>query len=79
MTTKTWLPSLFSVSGGKYHYAAGAIHESAAWCPTRTLCGRTVTPLNYYETAADADHYTGGRLAMYQCRQCLAKIEGDKS
>lgn len=68
-------PELFSVKGGAYHYPSEVISD-ASWQPTRTACGRIVTPLNYFETADDADSYTGRRLALYQCKQCLAKIEG---
>lgn len=67
-----------SLYGIEIHYAAGAIHQSAAWCPTRTMCGRTVTPLNYYDTTADADRWTGGRLASHACKQCFDKIDEGK-
>lgn len=63
---------LFSVSGGKFHKPATAPTREEAWKPRLTVCGRTVTPVNFFETAEDANLYTGGRLHLYLCRHCAA-------
>lgn len=66
-----WIDTaLFSISGGKFHKPAGPIHRSQAWCPTRTACGLTITPLNYFVTAEDANRYVGGRLEAHMCQHC---------
>ncbi len=71
--TDIWLDAaLFSVADGKFHKPAGPMHKSQAWCLTRTACGRTVTPLNYFKTEADAESHTGGRLRLHTCKHCVA-------
>lgn len=71
MTDSTWLEiKLFSTDGGKFHKPAGPIHQSQAWCPTRTACGLTVKPVNYFEKLTDAYRYTGGRLSAHLCKHC---------
>lgn len=74
MAAATWIDTaLFSVCGGKFHKPAGPIHRSQSWCPTRTACGVTVTPLNYFVTTEDASQHTGGRLAAHMCKRCASK------
>lgn len=63
---------LFSVSDGKYHKPAIEPTRADGWKARLTVCGRIVTPQNFFETAADADHHTGGRLSEYLCRRCAA-------
>lgn len=62
--------ALISVSNGKFHKPKGAFERSNAFRPTDTVCGGTVTPENYFKTEADADSYTGGRLARFMCKHC---------
>jgi len=37
-------------------------------------CGRSLVPDNFFETVADADRYTGGRLENHICQQCERKV-----
>ena len=62
--------ALISVANGKYHKPAGPIPRSQVFRPILTVCGRTVTPLNYYKTTNDANSYTGGRLPRHLCQHC---------
>lgn len=69
--SNTWLnAALITVAGGKFHVPAGPIHSSSAYCPTRTVCGMTIEPQNYFVCEADANRYTGGRLATFKCKLC---------
>jgi hypothetical protein len=62
--------ALFSVRNGKYHKPAQPFERPLAWKPTLTVCGRTLTPLNYFVTEADADRHTGHRLSRWLCQRC---------
>lgn len=56
-----------SVKGGKVHRPAETTRDRMAWLrPMTTVCGRTVAPLNVYDTIEAA---TGGRPAR-MCSQC---------
>jgi hypothetical protein len=63
---------LFSVAGGKFHRPSDPA-VTRPWQPTTTRCGLTVTPLNYFLTAADADRQTGGRLSIFMCATCAKR------
>jgi hypothetical protein len=63
---------LFSVSAGKFHKPATGPTREEAWKPRLTVCGKTLTPVNFFETADDANAYTGGRLHLYLCQHCVA-------
>ena len=62
---------LFSVAGGKFHRPVNPIIERKdAFKPTKTACGITVRPLNYFASNEDAESHTGGRLAKWLCKRC---------
>lgn len=62
---------LISVKDGKFHRLANPeVERNQAWKPALTVCGRTVTPVNYFVTEADAAKYTGNRLVRYGCKHC---------
>ena len=66
---------LFSVRGGNFHKPHTQPTREQGWQPRLTACGRIVTPLNFFETAEDADRHTGGRLSRHLCKQCEALME----
>lgn len=63
-----------SVKGGKFHRLENTAvdQDQPAWTPRAMVCGRTLEPHNFFQTAADADSYTGGRLETYACKHCFA-------
>jgi hypothetical protein len=69
---------IVSVQGGKFHRPESTLFDgdSSDLRNARLMrCGRSLVPFNFFETIADADSYTGGRLQRYVCQQC-EKREG---
>jgi hypothetical protein len=64
-----------SVKGGKFHKPVNTEFNRAepSWKPRLMQCGRTVQPLNFFETVDDADKYSGGRIERFGCKQCGVK------
>lgn len=72
---------IVSVKGGKYHRPDDTLFSDGghAFRDARLMrCGRSLVPLNLFQTIADADKYTGGRLDRYICQHCERKIEGQR-
>lgn len=65
---------IFSTKGGRFHQQAEVFAH--AWLPTLAVCGRKLTPVNYFNTPAEADAYTGGRLAQFMCKHCTRPPKG---
>lgn len=64
---------IVSVKDGKFHRPAEtqfAGEGNDFRNPRLMRCGRSLTPYNFFETIADADRHTGGRLTRYACQQC---------
>ena len=66
---------LFSVQGGHLHISAQPFERSQGWRPRASLCGRVLTPLNYFESTEDANKYCGGRLTAWLCKHCAKAQE----
>jgi hypothetical protein len=68
---------IVSISGGKFHrpqdttFSGGGSDIRDA---RLMRCGRSLVPLNFFETIADANRHTGGRLEGYICQQCERKV-----
>jgi hypothetical protein len=68
--TDTFAAAAVKVAGGKFHRLAEPnTPRAAAWKATRSACGRTITPQNYFDTVEEALAYCGGR-SQFLCRQC---------
>lgn len=72
---KTEHIELVSVKDGKYHRLENpeiTYDGRPFWTPRMMACGRSLEPHNFFETAEDANRYTGGRLEKYICKHCVA-------
>jgi hypothetical protein len=68
---------IVSVQGGKFHRPDTTLFDGGAndFRNARLMrCGRLLVPFNFFETVADADSYTGGRLQSRICQQCEKRI-----
>ncbi len=67
---------IVSVSGGKFHRPDNTLFNGGNVFRDERLmrCGRSLVPSNCFETIADADKYTGGRLGRYICQHCEKKV-----
>lgn len=68
---------IVSVKDGKFH-RPGSVEFNGGSNDLRNArlmrCGRSLVPLNVFETIASADRHTGGRLERYICQQCERKV-----
>ena len=68
---------IISVQGGKFHRPDDTLFNGGSndLRNARLMrCGRSLVPLNFFETVASADQHTGGRLERYICQQCERKV-----
>lgn len=68
---------IVSVKDGKFHRPDSVVFNGNGndFRDARLMrCGRSLVPLNFFETIANANEYTGGRLERYICRQCERKV-----
>lgn len=75
--TKECVTEIISVQGGKFHRPDNTLFngDSSDFRNARLMrCGRSLVPFNFFETVADANNYTGGRLQNYICQQCETKV-----
>lgn len=63
--------SVIQVKGGKFHRPKVTTLNRMAWFkPMETECGITVSPLNVFQSVADATSYTGGNTT-HLCQKCI--------
>ena len=68
---------IVSVKDGKFHRPYNEVFNNTSneLRDARLMrCGRSLVPLNFFETIVDANRHTGGRLERYVCQQCERKI-----
>lgn len=68
---------IVSVKGGKFHRPDNTTFNGNGrdLRDARLMrCGRSLIPLNFFETIADAAKYTGGRLESHICQQCERRV-----